>query len=264
MHLFTGFSNPSFLLGDDSHPRLVFFMYGLRRSNFLLLNLNLLMPFIRLEALNGILFHQLGANPNVVYAILRSHKFFEEMGTFTLAKGLREIRRIQRLKDERARQLADTRKKDSVVLAPTVELDARISEEMKKSSLFQNAEGAVEVASTAGRGSSENPPPTTRSDSRNSFSLPTSPETSDSPVMSEKARGKMRERSVSIDILDPELERLAAAGIGKTGFVPTQEWVRMMTSPITHEVTVRFTGYLLAARVCICNDRKLEVHFILE
>ena len=185
------------------------------------------MQLIRLEALNGILFHQLGANPNVVYAILRSHKVFEEMGTFTLVKGLQEIRRIQGLKDERAQQLADARKeKDSVVPTAAAELDA---EGMKKGSLLQNAEDAVEAAPTPGRGSSENAPETVRPDSRDSFSPPMSPVTREPRIMSEKARGKMRERSVSVDILDPELERLAAAGIGKNGFVPTQEWVCLVT-----------------------------------
>lgn len=44
---------------------------------------------------------------------------------------------------------------------------------------------------------------------------------------SEKAKGKMRERADSASALraDPELERLAAAGIGPSGYVPTQEWV---------------------------------------
>ena len=41
---------------------------------------------------------------------------------------------------------------------------------------------------------------------------------------SEKARGKMRARAESED-LTGSLERLAASGVGRNGFVPTQEWV---------------------------------------
>lgn len=44
-------------------------------------------------------------------------------------------------------------------------------------------------------------------------------------AVSEKARGKMRaRRSDSVDTTG-SLERIAAAGVGKNGFVPTQEWV---------------------------------------
>lgn len=46
-----------------------------------------------------------------------------------------------------------------------------------------------------------------------------------SPGMSKKARGKMRERSVSLEAMDPDLERIAAQGVGRNGFIPTQEWV---------------------------------------
>lgn len=44
---------------------------------------------------------------------------------------------------------------------------------------------------------------------------------------SEKAKGKMRERSESGSTLalDGELQKLAMAGIGPNGYVPTQEWV---------------------------------------
>jgi hypothetical protein len=44
---------------------------------------------------------------------------------------------------------------------------------------------------------------------------------------SEKAKGKMRERADSSSTLgvSVELEKLAAAGIGPSGYVPTQEWV---------------------------------------
>ena len=44
---------------------------------------------------------------------------------------------------------------------------------------------------------------------------------------SEKAKGKMRERSASQSTLaaENELHRLAMSGIGPNGYVPTQEWV---------------------------------------
>jgi hypothetical protein len=55
--------------------------------------------------------------------------------------------------------------------------------------------------------------------------------TSTSTKMSEKARGKMRAVDPStqdgeeIDVGDEELLGIAAAGVGPSGYVPTQEWV---------------------------------------
>ena len=57
-----------------------------------------------------------------------------------------------------------------------------------------------------------------------------------SKPMSEKARGKMRATSISsipsvqgvnvdTDVADEELMRIALAGVGPNGYVPTQEWV---------------------------------------
>ena len=52
----------------------------------------------RLETFNSVLYHQLNNNPNLVYAILRSHQDFQTLATFTLVSGLREIQRRKALK----------------------------------------------------------------------------------------------------------------------------------------------------------------------
>ncbi|KGB74694.2 hypothetical protein CNBG_0532 [Cryptococcus deuterogattii R265] len=70
--LFKAFSAPNFLLGDEGHPRLVYYL---------------------LETFNSVLYYQLNANPNLVYAILRSHNDFQTLATFTLMSGLRDIKR---------------------------------------------------------------------------------------------------------------------------------------------------------------------------
>jgi hypothetical protein len=108
MQLFKAFSPPSFLLADEGHPRLVYYL---------------------LETINSILYHQFNGmspltsllsnivrkpstlrpansplwvkrqkadvleNPNFVYSVLRSHQDFQTLATFTLMSGLRDIQK---------------------------------------------------------------------------------------------------------------------------------------------------------------------------
>ncbi|KAL5529427.1 hypothetical protein ACEPAG_5412 [Sanghuangporus baumii] len=211
--LFNSFTNPSFLLSDEGHPRLLFFL---------------------LEVFNGVILNHLNDNPNLIYAILRSHRSFEELGTFTLARGLREIRRVQLAKEEQAKRqvgnlkgkradsteqetpehekarLLSTESRDAIGLATELDLEARMPRD-RPLSRFDSIAPSPE--SDADRNASEQPP--------------LSASTSDAPQSkSEKARGKMRQRqrSESVD-MSGSLERIAAAGVGRNGFVPTQDWV---------------------------------------
>ncbi|KAJ7219056.1 high-temperature-induced dauer-formation protein-domain-containing protein [Mycena pura] len=194
LQLSTSFSSPLFLLSDEGHPRLLFFM---------------------LEVFNDVILRNLSANPNVVYAILSAHKSFEDLGTFTLSRGLREIRRVQLAKEEQARK-ADAKGKGSRV----AEDDLEPHEEKEK--LLRN-----ERESAAGESNDpqeDSPRPSQGQASEISMDLPMSP-TSETPPTSEKARGKMKaRRSQSLDT-NGGLDRVAAAGVGRNGFVPTQEWV---------------------------------------
>ena len=68
----------------------------------------------RLETFNSILYHRLNGelrpmfdnvqadeeadNPNLVYAVLRSHHDFQTLATFTLVSGLRDIQRRKALR----------------------------------------------------------------------------------------------------------------------------------------------------------------------
>ncbi|KAJ6547333.1 high-temperature-induced dauer-formation protein-domain-containing protein [Mycena capillaripes] len=195
IQLFTSFSNPLFLLADEGHPRLLFFM---------------------LEIFNAVILNNLAANPNLIYGILSAHKIFEDLGTFTLSRGLREIRRVQLAKEEQARK-ADPKGK-----APRAPDDDPQPHEEKAKLLRDESETAND--------STEIPElsPRQSQDPEISMILPTSPTSETmlgSTSASEKARGKMRaRRSQSLD-RNGSLDRVAAAGVGRNGFVPTQEWV---------------------------------------
>lgn len=193
----------------------------------------------RLEVFNGVILNHLDENPNLIYAILRSHKSFEDIGTFTLARGLRELRRVQQAKEEQARRQAGNDKgknnqqeeasapehekarllssesRDALGLQMEPDLEARLPRDIPRPPL-PRTESAQNQLGTSEETAIAQP-----------LMSPTITETpTGAPSRSEKARGKMpdRSRSESIDMSD-SLERIAAAGVGRNGFVPTQDWV---------------------------------------
>ncbi|KIP06021.1 hypothetical protein PHLGIDRAFT_30681 [Phlebiopsis gigantea 11061_1 CR5-6] len=219
MQLFTAFANPSFLLSDEGHPRLLFFM---------------------LEAFNAVLLRNLAENPHLVYNIVRAHQTFEELGTFTLARGLREIRRIQLAKEERAKNAADKspdnkdRPSQSDAERPGDE-KARLLRSTSSGDLPDDIEAQRQSASEEERIGRPLMSPT----------LPTASISSEPPaVPSEKVRGKMRARVSQSEDMTGSLERLAAAGVGRNGFVPTREWVTSWQQGLPLDVIMVVTSEL--------------------
>ncbi|TCD66472.1 hypothetical protein EIP91_001352 [Steccherinum ochraceum] len=201
VQLFTTFASPSFLLVDEGHPRLLYFM---------------------LEVFNSVVLRNLADNPNLIYGIIRAHKCFEDLGTFTLASGLRDLKRQ---KEERER------KKDGVDKGKQrADPDEGEEAHEEKARLLRHENNSLEALRRAesgeGIGLSEtssisSPPqsPTGPMGRNSAF------QEGQSVPLSEKARGKMKAvRSLSIDV-GAALEPLTVTGIGRNGFVPTQEWV---------------------------------------
>lgn len=162
-------------------------------------------------------------NPNLVYGIIRAHKNFEDLGTFTLARGLRDIKRLQAAKEERARA------KDGVDKGKQrADPDEGEEAHEEKARLLRNENSSVEALRRAESGELHS-----QSETSSVASPPMSPtarsvhlQEGQSSPLSEKARGKMRAvRSLSIDV-GAALEPLIVTGVGRNGFIPTQEWVR--------------------------------------
>jgi hypothetical protein len=165
----------------------------------------------------------------LTYGILSAHKVFEDLGTFTLSRGLREIKRVQLAKEEQMRK-SDSNPKglDSAAFSESADPGA------EKSRLLERESGAsgmqVGSAESVVRYSEE------RRDIElevvtESFMSPSSESPlhgSISDATSEKARGKMKERrSLSVET-NSSFDRVAAPGTGRNGFVPTQEWVGLI------------------------------------
>jgi hypothetical protein len=207
LQLLGSFASPTFLLADEGHPRLLFFM---------------------LEIFNSIIAHHPSENPNVIYALLRAHRTFEDLGTFTLASGLRDVRRMQRAKEEQSRA-ADTKGKsraeEEVYDQPHEEKQRMLEREnsLGISSREQSVDSLTEV-----RVIPRDSPLLEESAATQPLVSPTIDQAAPSnfpSAVSEKARGKMPERrSISLDT-DNSLDRVTATAVGRNGFVPTQEWV---------------------------------------
>lgn len=174
---------------------------------------------------NSVIFHHLSDNPNLLYGILTAHKIFQDLGTFTLARGLREIKRVELAREEQAAQSERDRK------APSRQEDDLESGDphAEKVRLLQQQDGILQREAESSRDASTE-------DGEGTVVRPIISQSSESAPgtpTSEKARGKMRERrSLSLDT-DSSAERMASAGVGRNGFVPTQEWVSLYAAGTT-------------------------------
>ncbi|KAL1405455.1 hypothetical protein Q8F55_009087 [Vanrija albida] len=219
MQLFKAFSSPNFLLADEGHPRLVYYL---------------------LETFNSVLYHQLSENPNLVYAILQKHQDFQTLATFTLMSGLRDIqRRKNRIAaaEERNVPARHGLVRTNSELAMLAEKAALLGREIDDDEGEESSGPTMQLTSPTGGlvDPVPNPIEGASSPKRTSESAPDA-STDSTPTkagLSEKARGKMRATEPAPasstdgenDVPDEELLRLAEAGVGPNGYVPTQEWV---------------------------------------
>jgi len=212
LQLFSSFASPVFLLADEGNPRLLFFM---------------------LEAYNSVISHHLPENPNLIYAILRSHKTFEDLGTFNLARGLREVRRIQKAKEEQAADKKGKNRADTDEQHPHEEKQRLLEREGSALGLQTGAASIdnlteVRIETQVSSPEQSNAASTEQLVTTQPLMTPGT-ETPTSVVfplpVSEKARGKMKERSQSRDTDDSADLAAVATNVGRHGFIPTQEWV---------------------------------------
>lgn len=220
----------------------------------------------RLEIFNSVIAHHPSENPNLIYALLRAHRTFEDLGTFTLAGGLRDVRRIQRAKEEQPHAI-DTKGKSR---AAEEEYDQPHQEKQRMlerenalgiSSREQSVDSLTEIrvvprdpSQQEAAGDVEETP------SSQPLMSPTIDQATFSgfpTAVSEKARGKMPERrSMSFDT-DNSVDRATATAVGRNGFVPTQEWVRILHRCVV-EMATDFHGSQVTSwqqgYVCFLSD----------
>jgi hypothetical protein len=197
-----------------------------------------LTAFDRLEVFNSVILHNLSENQNLIYGILTAHKSFEDLGTFTLSRGLREIKRVQLAKEELARK-SEGNPKSKGTSDSTGEEEEPHDE---KARLLENeGSGALgrlgETDSTENVNLPQEQEVSTTQPIASTTSEGTASPSDGAPSFSEKARGKMKaRRSISLDTAS-SLDLVAAAGVGRNGFVPTQEWVRFLPAMLSFHGT---------------------------
>ena len=176
----------------------------------------------RLEIFNSVIAYHPSDNPNLIYALLRAHRTFEDLGTFTLAGGLRDVRRT-----EEQSHVQDTKGKSRAI----EEYDQPHQEKQRllERENAQSADSLTEVRVVPRDPLQQEPAEHVEEipSSQPLMSPTTDQATFSGPLtaVSEKARGKMPERrSTSLDA-DNSLDRTTATAVGWNGFVPTQEWV---------------------------------------
>ena len=192
----------------------------------------------RLETFNSIIYAHPRDNPNLLYAIVRSHKTFEDLNSFSLARGLRQIKQMQLAKEEEENRRGgrDNSKRSSLDRAQSNDQEKRrlLAQEGRSSlnddetlyaASLNEAEQALTTTQPLVSPTSTTVPTPHRSPTPNSGGAEhemVGDDAAGSQPLSEKARGKRREQTHA---MTSSLEHVAATGVGRNGFVPTEDWV---------------------------------------
>lgn len=216
-------SNAAFLLADEGHPRSLYFL---------------------LEAINSILVYQADSNRNVVYALLSKSKEVNRLESFTLRKGIAEIRRkaglarvggtpsaVSSPAGESAPILNESAAKANGASKSAEEEKALLAaKDSTASSAAEEAEeeGAPAVPSAKALGKARR-----ISAAEPLSSASTAGDEMPTEVQQPGGAGKARSEARREDGADEWVNRLddgelfeAASRVGKNGFVPSEEWVK--------------------------------------
>ncbi|KAF8524338.1 high-temperature-induced dauer-formation protein-domain-containing protein [Hysterangium stoloniferum] len=164
-------------------------------------------------------------NLNVVYALLRSHERLQFLANFTLSSGLAEIKRLKAKREEHLRrkttgagvnkdQKAPTNESPDSSSPPAEEEQVAISATTEKDRVKDREDVLAASAATL-----STDPSTEEASTPSPFVPTTYP-----PPLSEKARGKLRARSPSLDGSDSAILGYTSYE-SASGFVATEEWV---------------------------------------
>lgn len=223
--LFLLFSTPGFLLSEEGNVRLLYYV---------------------LETFNNIIHYQMPDNPHLIYSIIKVHQRFENLATFTLHEGLKEIDRVKQRRQQfpklSTRSPHDPTSPKASLLGSrrgSIGEDDGISKVDSQHSTFGNDDHqsqeeveeelrTLRVSATDKKGkgkmtdqvrkSSLNVPLSSSSCSSEPFQVIESRKSS--VVFSNSGSGSWTDLNQFVDS-----PTKAAQAIGKNGFIPTESWV---------------------------------------
>ncbi len=194
VQLLASFSNPAFLLAEEDHPRLLYYM---------------------LEALVYVVQYQFASNPNLTYALCaRSANDVRRLKNFSLRRGITEIRRSRRSKTGVNARLAEAAAAAS-----------RRQSEVGAQDASQRRESAAPSENASAEASPAETPQQEPSDRVRGKMRQLSLTGSDLPKAAGVPGGAEAEEDEWVAGLDEDELYAAAAALGKNGFVATEEWV---------------------------------------
>lgn len=215
LQLFASMSTPNFLLANESNHTLLSSL---------------------LESMNAIIEHQYADNAQFIYTILRSSKRFEALRNFTLESAQEEIDRQDRLKKDRREAGMNNSPETSSDAPNTPSLPQRpqAEEEQTPFAIGDDEDSEDEKdekkEQDVGEDTTEVPLATSPTHAPPAHTQPASSSVEDAVPhqlrgMSEKAQGKMPERSNSIVSIASQNASSGPhiQGIGQ--FVPTPAWI---------------------------------------
>ncbi|KAF3927143.1 hypothetical protein ABW20_dc0100307 [Dactylellina cionopaga] len=205
VQLFTSMSSPSFLLAND--------------SNHILLH-------SLLEAINSIIEHQYSSNPSFIYAILRSHKRFETLRSFTLESGKEELEKQRRQQKDTASDIMQP-ESPSISRANTATQPPDTPADPETFTIG-DSDDSEEDGPLRRRSSAIATPTSTTFESSRANSIDDAV-----PIqlrgMSEKARGKLPMGQLSRQNSAISIGSVASAYNSAGEFVPSPEWNSVAT-----------------------------------
>ncbi|KAF3935277.1 hypothetical protein ABW19_dt0204722 [Dactylella cylindrospora] len=204
VQLFTSMSSPSFLLANESNHALLHSL---------------------LEAMNSIIEHQYSSNPSFIYAILRSHKRFETLRTFTLESGREEIEKQQRLQKDSASDIMQPDSPRAMSRSNTTTTQSSDAPADPETFTIGDSDDSDDDSPPQSRSSAMMTPSSTTFESRGNSIDETVP--IQLRGMSEKARGKlpMGQLSRQNSALSVASHSSSMAYNSAGEFVPSPEWI---------------------------------------
>lgn len=243
--LLTQFSNPSFLLADEGHPRCLYFL---------------------LETINGVLMHQAQSNYNLVYTVLGKEREVSRLRKITLRRALAEIRKRSGI--TQAAAAPSSSQASSNVNGPALARSARAAEGDINLAGQSNGNSADE------RSGSRLKDEATRSDG-NDNARPKAPSgkalgkvrAANSPELPPPSSASQLEFEVAANEIVDDFDNdewvsklddgelyAAAAQIGRNGFVAMDDWVTSWASNLPLQPLLTLHNALLPEIDVLCSS----------